>query len=77
MGEGSDEREEKVRRGGGGRRDERWKLKPCSLIKTGVNFFSPSLRPMELFTMATGEHRGGSGLSGNIRCVRFSATNSR
>lgn len=37
----------------------RWKLKPCSLIKTGVNFFSPSLRPKELFTMATGEHRGG------------------
>lgn len=37
----------------------RWKLKPCSVIKTGVNFFSPLLWPKELFTMATGEHRGG------------------
>ncbi len=34
----------------------RWKLKPCSLIKTGVNFFSPLLQPKEPFTMATGRH---------------------
>lgn len=49
----------------------RWKLKPCSLIKTGVNFFSPSPRSKELFTMATGEHRRGSEprASENIRCV--------
>lgn len=57
VGESTDEREEKMRRRQEGRR---WKLKPCSLIKTGVNFFSPSLQPKELFTMATGEHRGKS-----------------
>ena len=41
----------------------RWKLKPCSVIKTGVNFFLTSLWPEELLTMATGEHRGGGGAS--------------
>lgn len=42
VGEGTDEREEKVRRRRRGRRQERrrGKLKPCGLIKTGVNFFS-------------------------------------
>lgn len=46
--------------GGEGQQEDeewRWKLKPCSLIKTGVNFFSPS--PKETFTIATGEQGGG------------------
>lgn len=49
--------------GGEGQQEEeeewRWKLKPCSLIKTGVNFFSPS--PKETFTIATGEQGAGGG----------------
>lgn len=57
VGEGSDEREEKVSGGGEEEEGQRWKLKPCSLIKTGVNFFSLSLWPKEPFTMATGERR--------------------
>lgn len=63
VGGGHDEREEKVRRGKEvvveEERGPRWKLKPSSVIKTGVNSFSPSRWPKELFTMATGEPRGG------------------
>ena len=44
---------------GGGRRDQGGNWNSASLIKTGVNFFSPSLRPKGAVHHGNGEHRGG------------------